>query len=634
VTRPAAYPYPPLVSTDPEVLAARMGEHLGRVWDELQAKRNAVLASANQLRKAETLARLDELMQSTQAFQAVVRAEAEAFSRRTIPQVYAQAAMSASAAEPFRWTQFHIDAAQALAADSYGDFLRRSEEASRTSEAFARHVREVARDRTAFAVTAGQTAVQTARDLEKRLAERGITVATYADGSTRSMRVYTEMAVRTKTAVAHNVGTVNRLGEAGIKYVEVFDGAECGWTDHRDGNLANGKIVRLEEALAHPISHPNCRRAFGGRPDITNPKEARSPALSTTPEQRADQAASERASREAVDNARRLRPADPKRDRTQQRRSLRTPDAPPVAPSPSLPAPGPAPAPPVDRPAVQRRQKRTEQPPAVDLTVAPKDRVLPPLPADMQRKLDEMRRARLANPPVHPYQVKLDALNAKVAAAKAARDAQRASTVQLDALPRKSARTLFDDRHLDTVTARSDTGMDVEVPGDLHDDMRRANPGYGTDPQYGNNCVHVVNTVELRRRGWDVESTPLPKHLGTQGRDSDEALGRWNAPEGGERRLIPRTRLQAEKEVDSWPPGARGFAVVRWRKGGGHIFSVEKLADGRVVWFDGQNGKVLSGLEEYGNSLRAKQILLARVDDLTPGDGLLEFTRPAFGSKP
>lgn len=62
---------------------------------------------------------------------------------------------------------------------------------------------------------------------------------------------------RTETAVAYNHGTVYASRQAGIRRVEVSDG---------DGDevcaRANGQIWTLEEALANPVAHPNCTRAF------------------------------------------------------------------------------------------------------------------------------------------------------------------------------------------------------------------------------------------------------------------------------------------------------------------------------------------------------------------------------------
>ena len=62
---------------------------------------------------------------------------------------------------------------------------------------------------------------------------------------------------RTESAVAYNQGAVLAYGDAGVQRVEVLDG------DEDDVCAAvNGQIWTLEEALADPIAHPNCQRAF------------------------------------------------------------------------------------------------------------------------------------------------------------------------------------------------------------------------------------------------------------------------------------------------------------------------------------------------------------------------------------
>jgi hypothetical protein len=56
--------------------------------------------------------------------------------------------------------------------------------------------------------------------------------------------------------------------------VQVFDGPSCGWKSHDDDDLAAGSIRSLVDAARHPIAHPNCRRAFGPRPDIESEEQA------------------------------------------------------------------------------------------------------------------------------------------------------------------------------------------------------------------------------------------------------------------------------------------------------------------------------------------------------------------------
>jgi len=73
-----------------------------------------------------------------------------------------------------------------------------------------------------------------------------------------------ETIARTETAMAFNTSSLANFGESGlVTWVEVFDGPECGWTEHDDPDMADGSIRSVSEAEEFPIAHPNCLRAFG-----------------------------------------------------------------------------------------------------------------------------------------------------------------------------------------------------------------------------------------------------------------------------------------------------------------------------------------------------------------------------------
>ncbi|MFE2491428.1 hypothetical protein ACFXGR_51275 [Streptomyces mirabilis] len=69
--------------------------------------------------------------------------------------------------------------------------------------------------------------------------------------------------------LARPAGTLNRACEAGVQWMEVFDGAGYGWTSHKDPDKATGALCTVEEGAAWSISRPRCLWAFGPRPDIT-----------------------------------------------------------------------------------------------------------------------------------------------------------------------------------------------------------------------------------------------------------------------------------------------------------------------------------------------------------------------------
>jgi hypothetical protein len=73
-----------------------------------------------------------------------------------------------------------------------------------------------------------------------------------------------EVIARTETAVAYNATSAAGYRDSGlVEEVEVFDGPECGWTEHDDPDLADGSTRTLDEFDDYPISHPNCQRSAG-----------------------------------------------------------------------------------------------------------------------------------------------------------------------------------------------------------------------------------------------------------------------------------------------------------------------------------------------------------------------------------
>lgn len=68
----------------------------------------------------------------------------------------------------------------------------------------------------------------------------------------------------TETATTYNLASSAGYRESGlIDEVEVYDGEDCGWTEHDDPDLADGSTRTLDEADNYPVAHPNCQRAFG-----------------------------------------------------------------------------------------------------------------------------------------------------------------------------------------------------------------------------------------------------------------------------------------------------------------------------------------------------------------------------------
>jgi hypothetical protein len=68
---------------------------------------------------------------------------------------------------------------------------------------------------------------------------------------------------RTETGIVYNRSSVLRSAQTGlVDDMICLDNPDCGWIGHDSGDKRNGKAVSFEEALDHPLSHPNCVRAY------------------------------------------------------------------------------------------------------------------------------------------------------------------------------------------------------------------------------------------------------------------------------------------------------------------------------------------------------------------------------------
>jgi len=129
----------------------------------------------------------------------------------------------------------------------------------------------------------------------------------YANGARIPLPSYTDMVLRTKSALAYQEGGFQQGKELGIQWWEIMDGPECGLSYHEDPTLADGMIVDTVTAEKFPISHPNCVRVTSPRPDIQSATEAKDAKRTATEDQVADQAAASRARAAAyAENPRRV----------------------------------------------------------------------------------------------------------------------------------------------------------------------------------------------------------------------------------------------------------------------------------------------------------------------------------------
>lgn len=220
-------------------------------------------------RKAARRNRLREMEARITAVLDDLDSQADELVQGAMRQAYSLGATSSTTSvSELVWSTIHQEAVEELALSLFTDLLEATKGVRSSTKSL---VRSIGRDAALHSTIAGGTATQAAAEMRKRLAAEGIFSVRYRDGSRHGLKEYSQVAIRTKTAVAYNTGTLNAHPE--VRYWEIFDGPQCGLTYHDDPNAAMGMIVERSVAESFPISHPNCRRAFGPRPDIVSQEE-------------------------------------------------------------------------------------------------------------------------------------------------------------------------------------------------------------------------------------------------------------------------------------------------------------------------------------------------------------------------
>lgn len=272
-------------------LAERLVGIYRRANDEIAAELARIQSDPARFRRT---ARLREMEARVTQLMRHADDQARLWLERSYPRIYELGAGETARAlgEGFAWTTPHLDAVSALAEDTFSDLLAATRHVSRTTKLL---VRELAQGRVLAMATTGRSAAEGARDLRRILADRGIWAVTYKDGSRHGIGEYAQVVIRSKSAVAYNAGTLNHAVTHGTEWFEVFDGAGCGWLGHDDVDKANGTIRSAAECASVAISHPNCVRSYGPRPDVTSREQAGQRGPTTTAAQRADQEAFQRA---------------------------------------------------------------------------------------------------------------------------------------------------------------------------------------------------------------------------------------------------------------------------------------------------------------------------------------------------
>jgi hypothetical protein len=334
-------------------------------WERVLAEQERLLDDPRQWRRSR---RLEEVSRSIGSIMDDLDGETADWVSRQFPRAYGAglADGAAAAGTSPAWSMIHQEAVERLAYGVYDDLLAATTHVRSTTKDL---IRTLARQEGIFSLVSGRTATDSGTALAREMARNGIAAVIYKDGSRHGLADYANMNLRTTTALGYNNGTLNAAPD--VVYWEVFDGPGCGWAAHDDTEQALGKIVTRDDALAFPISHPRCRRAFGPRPDLNKTASAGEGLGSVTPSQVAAQRTqdAERLARQARAASRRRAGGRPPR----QPRAAR-----------KAPAPKPSNTSPV---GVRRLAKPKSAPPA------PK-----PIPTDLQARIDRVNRRTVRRP--------------------------------------------------------------------------------------------------------------------------------------------------------------------------------------------------------------------------------------------
>ncbi|MFF4527008.1 hypothetical protein [Streptomyces bluensis] len=196
------------------------------------------------------------------AFNRAAMAFAESWAATDLPVIYREGAwtMLDNADRPntlFGWTTRHQAAVTSLSAQYFADITSRIQEALRRARAFLR---------------AAQTAATTpAAELDVQALRRDhpLDTVVYANNSRHPADAWARAAITWQAVTTANTAAARTaLDELQVSYVEVRDGADCGWLEHKDPDRANRTLRTVQDALAHPTAHAHCQREFLPRLDL------------------------------------------------------------------------------------------------------------------------------------------------------------------------------------------------------------------------------------------------------------------------------------------------------------------------------------------------------------------------------
>jgi hypothetical protein len=250
-------------------------------WNILTTAQNALLGVLATIRpgpsrgaSTRVRAAVTAFNQALAAFDRAAGGFTERWAAVDLPLVYREGAhlMLERADRPlsrFTWTARHRDAITTTSAQYYADLINRIREALRRARAFLRAAQDAARDPLSARV-----------DTAALRRDHPLETVVYGNNARHPVAAWASAAITWQAVTTANTAAARTaLDELGTQFVEVRDGVGCGWATHEDEDKANRTIRTVQDALAHPTSHPNCVREFLPRMDIAGRTDIASGAL-------------------------------------------------------------------------------------------------------------------------------------------------------------------------------------------------------------------------------------------------------------------------------------------------------------------------------------------------------------------
>ena len=175
-----------------------------------------------------------------------------------------------------------------------------------------------------------------------------------------------------------------------------------------------------------------------------------------------------------------------------------------------------------------------------------------------------------------------------------------------------------------------------KAPGTLADDRAATNPKYHEGNEYKINCQRVVQAMEMRRRGYDVQAAPnygAPRtpNIRPHSRQGLSYSDYWRDADGNRREIERGSASSARVFMSEQEVGARGWLRCEWKSfNGAHIWSWEVVADAAgkpyVKIYDAQPN--IDNVGYYFDDAKPGTLGWIRVDDLEPTEKITDLLVP------